>query len=136
MIASTNKRFHASPTTSQHRCVGICCGEEISDKARDQLILLTLEPAQFLKDVTLRLDYETDKLVRFVVFVYHPQFFCYRTTSSESRAVGSGAPESEGLSDICYIYQAGLFVACRSGPSKLPCRQVILEILSWFEGVH
>jgi hypothetical protein len=64
--------------------VEICWGKPVRKRMLECVDLVPLPLWGEYKDVTLHLEYENGQLVRFVVFVYHPQFFCYRTTSSES----------------------------------------------------
>jgi hypothetical protein len=61
-----------------------CWGKAVRKRMLECVDLVPLPLWGEYKDMTLYLEYENDELKRFVLFAYHPQFFCYRTANSES----------------------------------------------------
>jgi hypothetical protein len=84
--------------------VEICWGRHVRNRMKERLNLVSLKLWGSFRDVELFLEIEAHKLVRFVIFVAHPQFFFYHGSATES---GLRFRETAGKKQDTHLAVAG-----------------------------
>lgn len=83
-ILQIHQEFMLSIRRAMGAKVEICFGKNVREKMEKQLELVPLRLWGEFRDVEIFLEMQDQTLLRFVLFVCHPQFFFYHGATSES----------------------------------------------------
>jgi hypothetical protein len=83
-LICTHREFTLSVRKAMSAKVEVCFGKRVFERMKAYLELVSLKLWGEYEGVELFLEIENRTAVRFILFVYHPQFFFYHGQTSES----------------------------------------------------